>query len=359
MGHRGEFCWEPNERLVRYYATQGLMDKPIEKHGRTAIYSVRHVLQLLAIKLLQSDGLSHDQIGEQVTRMTDSELEELVGLPEGWGAMFAEKDDSVSDDCDSCDRSEHMTAGKVEGAGMVITFNSAKAGVGMSSLALNFALMCKTPEKSVVIVDLDLDYGDIAILSNFAPDKTMSMLFGKGKSITIKSVMDALKFQSTTGLQYLLAPKNPTEVSLVKESKLVTLVECLRDEFDIVIIDMPGKPTDWRHSIMSMSDKIVYVVDQNLSCIKNAKLTLRGIAGSELENKVELVLNKTTDERAGITPNDVSAGLKQALLHIPNDEDNLPKSCNDGVPYLSTTQGRESDYGKSVSKLHRAVTCLI
>ena len=101
------------------------------------------------------------------------------------------------------------------------------------------------------------------------------------------------------------------------------------------------------------------MVDQNLSRIKNAKLSYKQLAAEGIEDKVDLVLNKACDEWAGITPNDVSAGLRHALTSIPRDMERIAKSCNDGVPFLTTDDGRESDYGKAIAKLSRAVTCLI
>src|SRR5262245_39472227 len=48
----------PDQRTIRYYTTQGLLDRPAEMRGRTALYGRRHLLQLVAIKRLQARGLS-------------------------------------------------------------------------------------------------------------------------------------------------------------------------------------------------------------------------------------------------------------------------------------------------------------
>src|SRR6267154_4882891 len=46
----------PDRRTIRYYTTLGLIDRPTEMRGRTALYSRRHLLQLVAIKRLQAQG---------------------------------------------------------------------------------------------------------------------------------------------------------------------------------------------------------------------------------------------------------------------------------------------------------------
>ena len=67
----------PSERTIRYYRTLGLLDEPI-KAGRERRYTRRHMLQLLAIKALQTRGLSHERIQAELYAKTDAELEAIV-----------------------------------------------------------------------------------------------------------------------------------------------------------------------------------------------------------------------------------------------------------------------------------------
>lgn len=69
----------PNERTVRYYITEGLLDQAIEKRGVTSIFGYEHLLTLLVIKKLQSDGLPISVIKSLITGRTVEELETLFG----------------------------------------------------------------------------------------------------------------------------------------------------------------------------------------------------------------------------------------------------------------------------------------
>lgn len=69
----------PDLRTVRYYTNLGLMDRPAEFRGRTAYYGERHLLQLLAIKRLQSRGYTLAQVQEKLLGLSDRQLAELVG----------------------------------------------------------------------------------------------------------------------------------------------------------------------------------------------------------------------------------------------------------------------------------------
>lgn len=74
----------PDRRTIRYYTTLGLIDRPATMRGRTALYSVRHVLQLAAVKRLQSQGQSLAEVQGRLVGRTDTALRELAGLPAGF-----------------------------------------------------------------------------------------------------------------------------------------------------------------------------------------------------------------------------------------------------------------------------------
>src|SRR5262249_56989090 len=71
----------PDRRAIRYYTTVGLLDRPAEMRGRTAMYGRRHLLQLVAIKRLQTRGLSLAEIQERLLGLPNSQLESLADLP--------------------------------------------------------------------------------------------------------------------------------------------------------------------------------------------------------------------------------------------------------------------------------------
>jgi DNA-binding transcriptional MerR regulator len=71
----------PDRRTIRYYTTLGLLDRPAEMRGRTALYGRRHLLQLVAIKRLQARGLSLAELQAKLLGLPDATLEDLASLP--------------------------------------------------------------------------------------------------------------------------------------------------------------------------------------------------------------------------------------------------------------------------------------
>jgi Ca-activated chloride channel family protein len=71
----------PNERLIRWYTTIGLVDPPLARRGRIALYGRRHLLQLVAVKRRQAAGLTIAQIQAELTGATNESLQAVARLP--------------------------------------------------------------------------------------------------------------------------------------------------------------------------------------------------------------------------------------------------------------------------------------
>lgn len=79
----------PDLRAIRYYTTLGLLDRPEEMRGRVAYYGRRHLLQLVAIKRLQAQGLLLAEVQEQLLGLSDKRLEQLAAIRTDWAPPAA------------------------------------------------------------------------------------------------------------------------------------------------------------------------------------------------------------------------------------------------------------------------------
>jgi DNA-binding transcriptional MerR regulator len=79
----------PNERLVRWYVTVGLVDPPLSRRGRVARYGRRHLLQLVAVKRRQAEGRSLAEIQAELAGATDDVLAAVARVPDTWPAPEA------------------------------------------------------------------------------------------------------------------------------------------------------------------------------------------------------------------------------------------------------------------------------
>jgi DNA-binding transcriptional MerR regulator len=74
----------PDVRMIRYYTTIGLIDRPAEMRGRTAFYGPRHLRQLVAVKKLQAQGMSLVEVQESLAGASAKKLDQLAALPAGF-----------------------------------------------------------------------------------------------------------------------------------------------------------------------------------------------------------------------------------------------------------------------------------
>lgn len=78
----GQVAELPTVRTVRFYTTLGLLDRPAEMRGRTAFYGPTHLMQVVAIKRLQAQGLPLASVQERLLGITRARLASLARLPE-------------------------------------------------------------------------------------------------------------------------------------------------------------------------------------------------------------------------------------------------------------------------------------
>lgn len=77
----GQVSAVPDGRTLRYYGTLGLLDRPVEVRGRRAYYGPRHLLQAVAVKALQAEGLPLQEIQHRLAGRSDEELRRLSARP--------------------------------------------------------------------------------------------------------------------------------------------------------------------------------------------------------------------------------------------------------------------------------------
>jgi DNA-binding transcriptional MerR regulator len=84
---RGTVTNVPDERTIRYYLAEGLIQPSDERQGTASVFGYLHLLQLVAIKKLQAEHLPIRKIRELVSGKNEQELETLVGV----GALSGKK----------------------------------------------------------------------------------------------------------------------------------------------------------------------------------------------------------------------------------------------------------------------------
>ena len=82
---RGTVTSVPDERTIRYYMTEGLIQTPGERQGTASVFNYLNLLQLLTVKKLQAEHLPIRKIRELVAGKSEQELELMLGVRGGGG----------------------------------------------------------------------------------------------------------------------------------------------------------------------------------------------------------------------------------------------------------------------------------
>jgi pilus assembly protein CpaE len=212
-----------------------------------------------------------------------------------------------------------------------------KGGTGKTLIATNLAVALAQRDANVVLVDLDLQFGDIGLALGLSPERTMYDLMKAGAPFDHEK-LDRHLIRHSSGVKVLIAPTRPDQASAVSIDFLRDIYASLRTMSDAVIVDTPPGFTPEVIATIDVSSDICMVGMLDSLSLKNTKLGLEtlDLMGYDTAH-VSLVLNRA-DSRVGITPDDVSTIVGRAPdVSIPSDRE-IPRSINEGTPIVAARQ---------------------
>ena len=196
---------------------------------------------------------------------------------------------------------------------------------------------------SVAIVDLDLQFGDVAVLLNLIPRQTISDLAAEMNHLD-EELLESYLVRHGSGVRVLAAPSRPEYGELVSAELVEKVIKILQDCYDYVIIDTPGLFTDSSMVALDYSQQILLILSLDLPTLKNNKLGLEALNSLNHKDKIKVVLNRSTLE-LGIGPEDVEMSLGVSLTaQLPSDGRVVVGAVNKGKPFvLSHPQSRVAE----------------
>jgi pilus assembly protein CpaE len=239
--------------------------------------------------------------------------------------------------------------------GQVIAVFSPKGGVGRTTVAVNMAVAAATElNRKVVLVDASFQFGDVGVLLNLNPKgKSIADLLPELETGEPES-LDTFVVTHSAGIRVLLAPPTPETAELITPQAVRKIVEKLRYEADVVIVDCAAFFNDTTLAILDMADTILTMLSLEITSIKNMRLFLEVADQLGYEKgKVRLVLNRG-DSALGIRVADVEQSIGRKVNDtITSDGRSVVYALNRGVPfYLSN---KDAQVSQDILKLAKAV----
>jgi pilus assembly protein CpaE len=219
--------------------------------------------------------------------------------------------------------------------GKIIMVYSPKGGMGCTTLAVNLAVALCNEETRVVLVDANLQFGDVAIFLNEQGKNTILDLAPRANELDPDIVEEVVIKNAASGVHILASPSRPEYGEKVSADQFTKLLNYLRRLYAYIVVDTSAYLNDITLSVLDVADSIVLVTTQDIPSIKNDRLFLDLLSTLNVPvEKVAFVLNKY-DKRIAITPEKIGESLKQEILAvIPLDERTVIPAVNRGVPFM-------------------------
>ena len=220
--------------------------------------------------------------------------------------------------------------------GRVVTVVSPKGGAGKTTVATNLAtkLAASAPGK-VVIVDLDLQFGDVASALALGPQATMA----DAARADVRLDSTALKVflePHPAGFYALLAPHFPAEADEVTAATAGHVIDVLAAEFSYVVVDTAAGIDEHALAAIERSDDVVMVCVTDVPSVRGLRkaLDVLDLLGMTRARR-HLVLNRA-DDRVGLSARDVEATLGLPVdVSVPTSRD-IQIAINQGSPVVES-----------------------
>src|SRR5687768_16329016 len=238
--------------------------------------------------------------------------------------------------------------------GRIITVFSPKGGTGKTVTATNLAAsFAKHEGRRTLLLDLDLQFGDAAIMLGLEPDKTIYDL------VVAPGELDSEKLAGYTtrhasGVDVLPAPLRPEDAELVTEPKVNRLLEVARGSYDLIVVDTSPFFHGPMLATLDRTDDLLLLCGLDVPTIKNVRLSLQTLELLSFPSeRIGVVLNRA-NTNVGIQRSEVERALETKIrADLPSDRA-VPLGVNRGKPVVLNDPG--ADFSKAIVDLAKGLT---
>jgi pilus assembly protein CpaE len=276
-----------------------------------------------------------------VRRVFEAGADDIVSLPEAPESILFALQKAVA-------RRQGAAVATGTALAPMICVLGPKGGTGKTLTSCNLAVSLAAGGRRVVIVDLDLQFGDVGLSLGLAPANTIYDLAKSAGSLDVEK-LDGYLTAHSSGVRVLMAPTRPDHAGTVSVEFLRDVYAILRASNDYVVVDTPpGFTPEVIASIDSSSHVCMVGMLDSLS-LKNTKLGLETLELMGYESdRISVLLNRA-DSRVGISREEVAAIVGRAPdVLVPSDRE-IPRSVNEAMPIVASKAN--SDVARAFSSL--------
>jgi pilus assembly protein CpaE len=236
-------------------------------------------------------------------------------------------------------RSVESATGGDTRAGHIIVVYSPQGGAGCTTIATNLASGLMKEGIRVLLVDADLQFGDVGVFLNLQAQSTIVDLADNVADLDTE-LFDNIVVTHDSGLKVLMGPARPEyadEILQKSPTAVAQILEKVATSYDFVVVDTGRHLDESLLSLFDIADKVVLVGTQTLAAVKNVRFVMDLFDKLEYPpEKVTLVLNRVSTDRNlqkfAISKERIEKFLKRPIeVEIPSDEATALAAMSKGV----------------------------
>jgi pilus assembly protein CpaE len=182
--------------------------------------------------------------------------------------------------------------------GRVITIASATGGCGKTFYATNLAAALADAGHRVVLVDLDLQFGEVSVALRLQhPYSIYDGLYdSKGRPLpegAFAAQLSELVAHHSLGFDVIVAPKSPEFADYVGAADAARVLRAVTPAYDFVIVDTPPSLNEVVLTALDASDLVAIMATPDVPSLKNLRVFLDTLGRLRISDRaVRLILNK-------------------------------------------------------------------
>jgi pilus assembly protein CpaE len=235
--------------------------------------------------------------------------------------------------------------------GKALVFVPSKGGVGVTTIALNFALaLTKESGAKVVVVDMDFQLGEIA--PGLGMTATFSVMDALANAARLdREFLETLLIRHSSGLAVLGSPEKYDFFHLADDKGVRRLFRILREEFDYVVVDSGTCHGDTQETLFGMADTLYLVTEMTFASLRNAHRLISFLSARDGCRHLEVIANRFNARHGNIDGDSATNALTRPVdWKIPNAYTAVRTAQDSGVPVAMD----DSPYTRAVAQMARA-----
>jgi pilus assembly protein CpaE len=260
------------------------------------------------------------------------------------------------------ERSKRQTAADTANAHLISVIKSV-GGVGatalMSQLAIRFAENEVGCGRQVCLIDLDVQFGDVAFQLGLQPKLSLADLLDAGTRLD-GDLLRATTTEHRSGLKVIAAPAEMMPLEGLSNEHLMQIVDLATREFGTVFVDLPSNWTNWSLSLVARSDLVLLVTELSVAGLNRAKKQLNLLDSQDLATlDVRVVVNRFEKSQTRIIrPADVRDALGRDIAYtVANDFPLMRSAIDRGIPLNDLK--RRSAVGRDLDTLDAGIAAAL